>query len=126
LTSPLTNESKINSILGFEIGAVKIKLGLIIDAIKVFPGTDPKIYVMGYYNALPDYPEFLPLLDLLNKAISDVASEKGVTYVSTQQSIDKHLAKYLPNDIHPTVQGYRAIAKDFWKFIQVDFLRGLN
>jgi len=47
-------------------------------------------------------------------------------YVNTYESMDKHLEQYLPGDIHPTVQGYRAIAQDFWDIIKVDFLRGLE
>jgi lysophospholipase L1-like esterase len=101
-----------------------------------------KIYVMGYYNALGNYltPEqeivFLPLLADFNASIQGVVDYYNttptyslttpVTYVDTMASMDKHLAKYLPGDIHPTVQGYRAIAQDFWTFIQPDFLRGLN
>jgi len=41
--------------------------------------------------------------------------------------MDKHLAKCLPVvDIHPDTFGYRAIAKDFWNIIKVNFLRGMN
>jgi lysophospholipase L1-like esterase len=115
-----------NAVLSYEVGAVNTKIGLIIQSINAMPGTNPKIYVMGYYNALPDLPQFLPLLDTLNGAINLAATQNGATYVATKASMDKHLLKYLPGDIHPTVQGYRAIAQDFWAFIQPDFLRGLN
>ena len=89
-----------------------------------------QIYVMGYYNAFSfltdldvDDPEKISLLqDGLAALIQDynvslqaqLSSMEGVTYVDTYDSMDKHLEKYLPIDIHPTVQGYRAIAKAFW------------
>jgi lysophospholipase L1-like esterase len=121
--------------------AVIPNLMAIIGTIKTINPT-AKIYVMGYYNALGKYltPEqeiiFLPLLTGFNDSINGVVNYYNttppysltmpVTYVATKASMDKHLLKYLPGDIHPTVQGYRAIAQDFWAFIQPDFLRGLN
>ena len=42
----------------------------------------------------------------------------GITYVSTWEAmggdVDSNERTYLPLDIHPTVQGYRAIAQAFW------------
>ncbi|MCB2295938.1 SGNH/GDSL hydrolase family protein [Clostridium algoriphilum] len=125
LISSKTLEQKITAILGIEITAVQFKLEKIIQAIKAC-SPDTKIYVMGYYNALPDMPQFLPLLEQLNDKIRLAATSNGATYVATQASMNKHLTKYLPGDVHPTVQGYRTIAQDFWGFIQTDFLRGLN
>lgn len=91
-----------------------------------------KIYLMGYYNAFPYYTEeqqsqLVPLIKGFNLAVKQVAATTGETYVDTYTSMDKHLVKYLPEDnIHPDLQGYRAIAKDFWNIIKVDFLRGIN
>lgn len=87
---------------------------------------DAKIYVMGYYNAMPNLPEeqeawFLYMLDQFNGAIEWVCEETGATYVDTKEAMDQHLDLYLPGDIHPTVQGYRAIAKEFWNQIKLDF-----
>jgi lysophospholipase L1-like esterase len=125
LSSPYTLEQKVQGILMAEIMAVQVKIEGIIKTIAVI-NPNAKVYVMGYYNALPAMPEFLPLLDRLNSGINYAATVNGATYVATQESMDKHLDKYLPGDIHPTVQGYRAIAQDFWKYIQKDFLVGLN
>ena len=91
-----------------------------------------KIYLMGYYNAFPYYPEeqqeqVIPLIQGFNLAVKQVAASTGETYVDTYTTVDKHLAKYLPEEnIHPDIMGYRAIAKDFWNIIKVDFLRGVN
>ncbi|MFY9903422.1 MAG: GDSL-type esterase/lipase family protein [Trichococcus sp.] len=91
-----------------------------------------QIYVMGYYNAFPfladlgvndsDDPNKIPMLQAnLDGLIKDynlslqtqLSSMEGVTYVDPYDNMDKHLEKYLPIDIHPTVQGYRAIAQAF-------------
>jgi len=101
---------------------------------------EAEIYVMGYYNAfsfLSDYtddPELqekisilLPMLTGLigayNVALEHTTNEMsnyypGITYVSTWEAmggdLDSNARTYLPLDIHPTVQGYRAIAQAFW------------
>ena len=91
-----------------------------------------KIYLMGYYNAFPYFTEeqqgqVIPLIKGFNLAFKQVAALTGATYVDTFATMDKHLAKYLPEEnIHPDILGYRAIAKDFWNIIKVDFLRGIN
>lgn len=78
------------------------------------------IYVMGYFDAFPDSPEYLPIIKKLNDAIRDVTVETNVTYVDTMAVINEKHREYLPGDIHPTVEGYRAIAEEFWKAIQKD------
>ncbi|RHW43531.1 SGNH/GDSL hydrolase family protein [Neobacillus notoginsengisoli] len=89
-----------------------------IDRIK--PGT--KVYVMGYYNPYPHLPEdqqaaLLPLLDGLNRVIETVALANGDEFVPTAELIKKYEKKYVPNpaDIHLSLEGYEAIAKEFWK-----------
>ena len=86
------------------------------------PYSDPQIYIMGYFNALPDLPEFLPVIESLNVAINEAATEIGITYIDTMAAIDEHLKEYFPGDIHPTVEGYKAIAEEFWEAINEDFL----
>lgn len=130
------------------LAAIKANAQAVIPNIMAIIGTikainpTAKIYVMGYYNALGKYltPEqeisFSPLLAGFNAGIKGsfdyynatlpYSFSTPVTYVDTQASMDKHLTQYLPGDIHPTVQGYRAIAQDFWTYIQKDFLKGLN
>ncbi len=84
------------------------------------------IYLMGYYNPFPHMPiqyqaQLLPLLDLLNKTISDVSTALNVTFVPTADSIARNATGYLPNpqDIHPNQAGYLVLANDFWKAISV-------
>jgi hypothetical protein len=86
------------------------------------PYYDPKIYIMGYFNSYPDLPEILPLIERLNMAISDASADTGVTYVDTMAAIDEKIEEYLPGDTHPTVEGYRAIAEEFWKSMNKDLL----
>jgi lysophospholipase L1-like esterase len=89
-----------------------------------------KIYIMGYYNAFRYWPgelqqQVIPLVKGLNSAINQVADATGVTYVDTYTIMDKHSRQYLPeDDIHPGLLGYKAIEREFWSFIKVDFLRG--
>lgn len=83
----------------------------IISAIKAAnPNAD--IYVMGYYNPFPFQPELKSIIDGLNSVIIYATGATGVTYVDTMTSFT---ADYLPNalDIHPTHDGYRAIAESF-------------
>lgn len=101
---------------------------------------DAQIYVMGYYNAfsfLNDYsddpalqakidlliPELEELIQAYNAALEQAITAMsyqypGITYVSTWEAmggdVDSNARTYLPLDIHPTVQGYRAIAQAFW------------
>ena len=99
-----------------------------------------EIYVMGYYNAfsfLSDYtddPELQEKINILLPMLTgligayNVALEQtikgmsnyypGIHYVSTWEAMggneNSNARTYLPLDIHPTVQGYRAIAQAFW------------
>ncbi|MEQ8196821.1 MAG: GDSL-type esterase/lipase family protein [Clostridiaceae bacterium] len=82
-----------------------------------------KVYVMGYYDAfiniLKDQPaahaQFVYLLtnpvNGFNTAIEGVAYATGATYVDTMSVMNN--PAYLPGDIHPTVDGYNAIATAF-------------
>lgn len=86
--------------------------------------TNTKVYVMGYYNPFPHLPEerqaqLLPLLDALNETIETVAHQNGDIFIPTDKVIKKHEKEYLPNpaDIHLSLEGYQAIAKEFWKGI---------
>lgn len=111
------------------IGSVANNIAQITFTLK---GINPnaKIYLMGYYNAFPnsskeEQAQVIPLILGFNEAIKAVATLTGATYVDTYTTMDKHSTKYLPEeDIHPTISGYRAIAKEFWNIIKVDFLRG--
>lgn len=78
---------------------------------------EAKVYVMGYYNALPYLSEntqgfTVPLIQGLNNAIKIAANHTGVTYISTFERFEGNYETYLPNpaDIHPSEAGYRALA----------------
>lgn len=115
------------------------QVSLIVAQIKTL-NPDADIYVMGYYNAfsfLNDYsddpalqekidiliPELEELIQAYNIALEQAMTAMsyqypGITYVSTWKAmggdLDPNARTYLPLDIHPTVQGYRAIAQAFW------------
>lgn len=66
-----------------------------------------KIYVMGYYNALPYLPDdtqavTVPLIQGLNGAIEMAAETTGAIFVPTFDVFVGHYEAYLPNpeDIH--------------------------
>ncbi|WP_320163408.1 GDSL-type esterase/lipase family protein [uncultured Trichococcus sp.] len=101
---------------------------------------DAQIYVMGYYNAfsflndfsddpalqskidilIPELEELIQAYNIvLEQAITAMSYQSpGITYVSTWEAmggdVNSNARTYLPLDIHPTVQGYRAIAQAFW------------
>jgi lysophospholipase L1-like esterase len=86
---------------------------------------DTKVYVMGYFNPFPHLPEqqqaaLMPLLDAFNQTIQNVAMMNGDIFVPTATVIEKHEKEYLPNplDIHLGIEGYKVVAKEFWKAIQ--------
>ncbi|RSD27016.1 SGNH/GDSL hydrolase family protein [Mesobacillus subterraneus] len=110
------------------LGEVQSNLFLILKTIdELNPHAD--VYVMGYYNPFPYLPEeqqasLRPMLGALNQTIETIAKINGDTFVPTEKVIAKHFETYLPNpnDIHLSEEGYRIVAKEFWKAID----RSLN
>lgn len=85
-----------------------------------------KIYVMGYYNVFPysskkKQDDLLPHLDELNGKIKTVAVNNGDTFVPTFDAISKDYKTFLPtrSNIHLSLEGYKIIAKEFWKHIEL-------
>jgi len=109
------------------IPAAVANLGMNMEIIlKTIDSLNPnsKVYVMGYYNPFPYYPdeqkaELLPLLDILNQTIEARAYANGDSFVPTAKIIEKQYETYIPNplDIHLSKEGYQLIAKEFWKVI---------
>ncbi|MBP1744747.1 MAG: hypothetical protein H6Q58_1725 [Firmicutes bacterium] len=102
-------------------------LSLIIGIMKA---ANPKarIYVMGYYNAIPGNPAVAPLIRLLNATINSSVntyrySPVAPRYINTWGVVTKENAAYMlyPNDIHVTTDGQAAIANLFLTKIQEDF-----
>ncbi|AKN32152.1 hypothetical protein Ccar_15305 [Clostridium carboxidivorans P7] len=118
-----------------QIGTVSGKISAIIQSIKTI-NPNAKIYIMGYYNALPNLSTqqetvFLQLLTGFNSSVKNVVDSFKDTavppvYVDTYESMNSNLKQYLPGDIHPTIEGYRIISEDFWNLIKVDSLGGLK
>ncbi|SPF42916.1 exported hypothetical protein [Candidatus Desulfosporosinus infrequens] len=84
-----------------------------------------QIYLMGYYNpfwALPQESQDILNITLsqLNTALNTAASSTGATFVPTQEAIAVNLQGYLPDlyDIHPNQEGYRVIAREFWRMLK--------
>ncbi|MBT2644660.1 hypothetical protein J7I80_20800 [Bacillus sp. ISL-41] len=82
------------------------------------------VYVMGYYNPFQHMPEeqqasLMPLLENLNQTIEKASEDNGDTFVPTEKIIAKRYQEYLPNpaDIHLSEEGYKIVAKEFWKAI---------
>ena len=96
------------------------------EILKTIDELNPRVdvYVMGYYNPFPYLPEgqqalLMPLLEALNQTIEEASKNNGDTYVPTEKIIAKHYEEYLPNpvDIHLSEEGYKIVAKEFWKAI---------
>ncbi|NWQ39536.1 hypothetical protein MLOOGBEN_02340 [Bacillus sp. EB106-08-02-XG196] len=103
------------------IGTTAAKIDFILKTIDSL-NPNAKVYVMGYFNVLPYMPGqevLLPILDTFNGAIEHTAIVNGDTFVPTAKIIAKDYPTYLPNpaDIHLSLEGYQAVAKEFWKYI---------
>jgi lysophospholipase L1-like esterase len=105
------------------LNQVKTNLGNILEIIREQNPT-LKIYVMGYYNALPfidNQTLIKTAIDLLNNNIASEAGKVEATFIPTYHVFEGKYDVYLPNpDIHPTKEGYKAIANEFLTFILND------
>jgi len=88
------------------------------------------IYIMGYYDAFHNFPlsdqqklSLTTLIDKLNGVIADVSQKAGATFVPTKEAIAADYLKNLPvpTNIHPSLQGYKAIADVIWNVMQTPF-----
>lgn len=114
------SQQKVQDQLTAAISAVGENLQAILSKIDQL-NPKAKVYVMGYYNPFPYYPDkqqalLLPKLTSFNEQISSVAKKNGDKYVSVFKVIND---KYLPNpfDIHLNKTGYKVVANEFWKVI---------
>ncbi|MET0785737.1 MAG: SGNH/GDSL hydrolase family protein [Paenisporosarcina sp.] len=81
-----------------------------------------QIYVMGYYFAYPHVRDSqkegtAKQLDKLNEILARVSKEAGVQFVSVDAAFSDTAKDKIPNpiDVHPNVEGYRAMANQFLK-----------
>lgn len=84
-----------------------------------------KVYVMGYYNPFPYYPQeqqtmLLPILANFNNQIATLAGLNGDTFVPTDTVIAGNYTEFIPNpnDIHLSLTGYQTVAGEFWKVMK--------
>ncbi|WP_419871716.1 S-layer homology domain-containing protein [Candidatus Pristimantibacillus sp. PTI5] len=117
------------SIVPVLIQQVGTNTGLIISAIKQLNPT-VNIYVMGLYDAFHNFPltaiqkqQFAVVLDYLNQALAGAAVQTGAIYVPTKVAVAADYGNNLPNplDIHPSEQGYKAIADAFWNVMKTSY-----
>lgn len=78
-----------------------------------------QVYVMGYYFAYPHARNSQKggtarQLDLLNEILAKVAKDAGAQFVPVDPTFGDSVEKVpSPDDVHPNVEGYRAMANSF-------------
>ncbi len=105
---------------------------LIIEIIKLL-NSDVNVYLMGYYNPLPYLPEEMQgdienLMSGFNAGLQKAADQTEAIFIPTADTIEKNYTKFLPNpyNIHLSLAGYKAVAKEFWKVMRLEFPTVLN
>jgi lysophospholipase L1-like esterase len=84
-----------------------------------------QVYVVGYYFAYPHARDSQKTgtaqqLDRLNEILAKVAKEADVQFVSVDAAFGDSATGKVPNpaDVHPNVEGYRAMANSFFNVMQ--------
>lgn len=79
------------------------------------------IYVMGYYFAYPHAREsqkegIAEQLQLLNEILKNEAEKAGAIFVSVDEAFGQDAISKVPNpgDVHPNLEGYQAMANQFF------------
>lgn len=97
--------------------AIQTNVGEILTQIQQL-NPDAPIFFMGYYNALP-YLEGQDAIQLMiatfNNTLQNASEKHGAIFVPTYDAFVGKYDMYMPNpnDIHPTKEGYEAIASLF-------------
>ncbi len=101
-------------------------VGLIIGAIKNL-NSNANVYLMGYYNPFPYLPEEMQagieeLMLGFNNGLHGATVQMGAIFVPTADAIEEKYTKFLPNpqNIHLSLDGYKAVAKEFWKVMRLE------
>ena len=86
---------------------------------------DADIYVMGYYFAYPHAREsqkegFAEQLQILNEILKNEAQKVGAIFVSVDGAFGEDATSKVPNpdDVHPNIKGYQAMANQFFEQYQ--------
>ncbi|WP_426450600.1 S-layer homology domain-containing protein [Paenibacillus sp. S-38] len=105
------------------LASIGSNIGSTLDQIKEL-NPNASVFVMGYYNPYPHGTEqekqrAQVLIEALNQVIKDVAEKRGAKFVATMNAIAVNAAQNLPiaTNIHPSTEGYIAIAAEFLKVI---------
>lgn len=82
-----------------------------------------QIMVFGFYNPFNNFSDSLsltvePVIEYANSKMKNLTTKYGMTYVDIHDEFNKN-KDYLPSklEIHPTKEGYQAMAKDVIKNI---------
>ncbi|MCZ8522192.1 MULTISPECIES: S-layer homology domain-containing protein [Paenibacillus] len=109
--------------LGQLLASIGSNIGSTLDIIKEL-NPDASVFVMGYYNPYPHAPEARKqqaqfMIGALNRVLKEVAEKRGAKFVDTMSTIAADESGNLPNpqNIHPSLKGYEAIAAEFLKVI---------
>lgn len=93
---------------------------IIQDVQKIAPKA--KIYVMGYYFAYPHVHDSQKVgirkeLNMLHTILKTEAEANGAVYVAVEKAFEEKEKDLLPNpaDVHPTMEGYRLMANEFFQ-----------
>ena len=104
----------------FALNNVRKNIAQIIKEVQAI-APNAKVYVMGYYFAYPHVREsqksgIKKELDRLQLILKDQSETNGATYVSVEESFGVNATTLLPNpeDVHPTMEGYRVMANAFF------------
>lgn len=81
---------------------------------------DADVYVMGYYFAYPHARDsqkagIAEQLNVLNQILEKEAVKAGATFVAVDKAFGENAVSKVPNpgDVHPSFEGYQAMANQF-------------
>ncbi|RNF38464.1 SGNH/GDSL hydrolase family protein [Planococcus salinus] len=124
-TDPMQGSLAFNQIqVNFALDQARSNMEAILQELKErAPCAD--IYVMGYYFAYPHMrvsqkAGIAEQLDLLNEILERTADKAGVHFVPVDSFFGYDAVDKLPNpaDVHPNIEGYRAMANAFFTIYQ--------
>lgn len=110
-----------------EIDTIGRKIDTIMEQTKEI-NPDVDMYILGYYNMFPYLSDGMqqkttPMFLALNNKIETIANKNDITFVPTYEEFEGNYQTLLPNqhDIHPSIKGYQALAKEFITAINKDY-----
>ncbi|MFW6075664.1 MAG: SGNH/GDSL hydrolase family protein [Chloroflexota bacterium] len=95
-------------------------------SVRELVGEDVPIAATTYYDLTDGDPEIefsdAWWIERFNQVIVEVAEDTGSTAIDLRSAFERQIQEltYYPIDVHPTNQGYRAIAHAIWRGIEFD------